>query len=116
MPAIDEILDLLAMTRYLVSNMQVKKDLLTDAKYDLLFSVEEVNKLVVSGIPFREAYQIVGKKIEAGDFEGSSRALTHSHLGSLGNLGTADIQAQKDEVWAKFGFNRVNQAIQDLLA
>lgn len=116
MPAIDEILDLLAMTRYLVSNMQVKKDLLTDAKYDLLFSVEEVNKLVVSGIPFREAYQIVGKKIEAGDFEGSSRALSHSHLGSLGNLGTADIQAQKDEVWAKFGFNRVNQAIQDLLA
>ncbi len=116
MPAIDEILDLLSMTSYLVSNMQVKKDLLQDAKYDLLFSVEEVNKLVVSGIPFREAYQIVGKKIESGDFEGSSRKLSHSHLGSMGNLGTTEIQAQKDTLWAKFGFEEVNKAIQTLLA
>ena len=116
MPAIDEILDLISMTSYLVSNMQVKKDLLQDAKYDLLFSVEEVNKLVVSGIPFREAYQIVGKKIESGDFEGSSRKLSHSHLGSMGNLGTTEIQAQKDTLWAKFGFEEVNKAIQTLLA
>jgi argininosuccinate lyase len=116
MPAIDEILDLLSMTSYLVSHMQVKKDLLKDAKYDLLFSVEEVNKLVVSGIPFREAYQIVGKKIESGDFEGSSRKLSHSHLGSIGNLGTTEIQAQKDALWAKFGFEGVNKAIQTLLA
>ena len=116
MPAIDEILDLISMTSYLVSNMQVKKDLLQDAKYDLLFSVEEVNKLVVSGIPFREAYQVVGKKIESGDFEGSSRKLSHSHLGSIGNLGTTEIQAQKDALWAKFGFEGVNKAIQTLLA
>ena len=116
MPAIDEILDLLSMTSYLVSNMQVKKDLLQDTKYDLLFSVEEVNKLVVSGIPFREAYQIVGKKIESGDFEGSSRKLSHSHLGSMGNLGITEIQAQKDTLWAKFGFEEVNKAIQTLLA
>jgi argininosuccinate lyase len=116
MPAIEEILDLISMTSYLVSNMQIKKDLLQDAKYDLLFSVEEVNKLVVSGIPFREAYQIVGKKIESGDFEGSSRKLSHSHLGSIGNLGTTEIQAQKDALWAKFGFEGVNKAIQTLLA
>jgi argininosuccinate lyase len=116
MPAIDEILDLLAMTSYLVSNMQVKKELLKEAKYDLLFSVEEVNKLVVSGIPFREAYQIVGKKIESGDFEGSSRDLSHSHLGSIGNLGLAEIKAQKEAVWSKFGFEKVNNAIQTLLA
>lgn len=116
MPAIDEILDLISMTSYLVSNMQVKKDLLQDAKYDLLFSVEEVNKLVVSGIPFRKAYQVVGKKIESGDFEGSSRKLSHSHLGSIGNLGTTEIQAQKDALWAKFGFEGVNKAIQTLLA
>jgi argininosuccinate lyase len=116
MPAIVEILDLISMTSYLVSNMQVKKDLLQDAKYDLLFSVEEVNKLVVSGIPFREAYQIVGKKIESGDFEGSSRKLSHSHLGSMGNLGTTEIQAQKNTLWAKFGFEEVNKAIQTLLA
>lgn len=116
MPAIEEILDLLSMTSYLVSHMQVKKDLLKDAKYDLLFSVEEVNKLVVSGIPFREAYQMVGKKIESGDFEGSSRELSHSHLGSIGHLGLAEIQAQKDALWAKFGFEGVNKAIQALLA
>jgi argininosuccinate lyase len=116
MPAIDEIKDCLEITQYMVSHMQVKADLLKDAKYDLLFSVEEVNKLVVTGMPFREAYVQVGKMIEAGEFNGSSREINHTHLGSIGNLGLSEIQAQKDNVWNRFGFEKVEDAIGDLLS
>ena len=116
MPAIDEIKDCLEITHYMVSHMKVKADLLKDAKYDLLFSVEEVNKLVVAGMPFREAYVQVGKMIEAGEFNGSSREINHSHLGSIGNLGLSEIQAQKDTVWSRFGFEKVEDAIDDLLS
>ena len=116
MPAIDEIKDCLEITQYMVSNMQVKADLLKDSKYDLLFSVEEVNKLVVAGMPFREAYVQVGKMIEAGKFNGSSRELNHTHLGSIGNLGLNEIQAQKDAVWSRFGFEKVEDAIDGLLS
>jgi argininosuccinate lyase len=116
MPAIDEIKDCLEITHYMVSNMKVKSDLLKDSKYDLLFSVEEVNKLVVQGMPFREAYVQVGKMIEAGEFNGSSREINHTHLGSIGNLGLAEIQSQKDAVWNRFGFEKVEDAIEDLLS
>ncbi len=116
MPAIDEIKDCLEITHYMVSNMKVKSDLLKDSKYDLLFSVEEVNKLVVQGMPFREAYVQVGKMIEAGEFNGSSREINHSHLGSIGNLGLSEIQSQKDAIWNRFGFEKVEDAIEDLLS
>lgn len=116
MPAIDEIKDCLEITHYMVSNMQVKVDLLKDSKYNLLFSVEEVNKLVVAGMPFREAYLQVGKMIETGKFNGSSRELNHTHLGSIGNLGLNEIQAQKDAVWNRFGFEKVEDAIESLLS
>jgi argininosuccinate lyase len=116
MPAIEEILDGLEITHYMVSHMKVKKDLLVDSKYDLLFSVEEVNKLVVAGMPFREAYVQVGKMIEAGEFNGSSREINHTHLGSIGNLGIPEIQAQKDVVWSRFGFEKVEEAMEDLLS
>jgi argininosuccinate lyase len=116
MPAIDEIKDCLEITHYMVTHMNAKADLLKDSKYDLLFSVEEVNKLVVAGMPFREAYVQVGKMIEAGKFNGSSRELNHTHLGSIGNLGLNEIQAQKDLVWSRFGFEKVEDAIDDLLS
>jgi argininosuccinate lyase len=116
MPAIEEIKDCLEITHYMVTHMKVKDDLLKDSKYDLLFSVEEVNKLVVAGMPFREAYVQVGKMIEAGEFNGSSREINHTHLGSIGNLGLPEIQAQKDVVWSRFGFEKVEEAMEDLLS
>lgn len=116
MPAIEEIKDCLEITHYMVTHMKVKDDLLKDSKYDLLFSVEEVNKLVVAGMPFREAYVQVGKMIEAGEFNGSSREINHTHLGSIGNLGLPEIQAQKDVVWSRFGFEKVEEAMEELLS
>jgi argininosuccinate lyase len=67
-------------------------------------------------MPFREAYVQVGKMIEAGEFNGSSREINHTHLGSIGNLGLTEIQAQKDSVWNRFGFEKVEDAIGDLLS
>lgn len=116
MPAIEEILDGLEITHYLVEHMKVKSDLLNHDKYDLLFSVEEVNRLVVQGVPFREAYQQIGKMIEEKQFDGSQRNLNHTHLGSIGNLGLDLIQAQKDTAYQRFGFDQVNHAIARLLA
>ncbi len=84
---------------------------MNDSKYDLLFSVEAVNQLVVEGMPFREAYQKVGKMIQDGEFDGSSRTINHNHLGSIGNLGLAQIQEQKNIVWNKFGFDKVEKAM-----
>ena len=111
MPAIDEIKDCLEITHYMITHMNVKPDLLKDSKYDLLFSVEEVNKLVVAGMPFREAYVQVGKMIEAGEFKGSSREINHTHLGSIGNLGLTEIQAQKDLGWSRFGFEKLKMQL-----
>ena len=116
MPAIDEILDCLHITQFMMEEIKVKKNILNDPKYDLLYSVEEVNKLVLAGIPFREAYQTVGKKIESGEFGGISKELNHSHLGSIGNLGLAEIAQQKNLIWSKFGFEKVNEAVKHLLA
>jgi argininosuccinate lyase len=100
----------------MMEEIKVKKNILNDPKYDLLYSVEEVNKLVLAGIPFREAYQTVGKKIESGEFGSISKELNHSHLGSIGNLGLAEISQQKALVWSKFGFEKVNEAVKHLLA
>ncbi len=110
MPAIEEIKDCLEITHYMMSNIKVKANLLADAKYDLLFSVEEVNKLVLSGIPFREAYQIVGNNIEKGEYSSTSRELHHTHLGSIGNLGNEEIKQLKQNAWSRFNFESAEKA------
>jgi len=116
MPAIEEIKDCLEITHYMISNIKIKPDLLADAKYDVIFSVEEVNKLVLSGVPFREAYQIVGNQIEKGEYSYKSRELHHTHLGSIGNLGNEQIQQLKNIAWARFQFEKAEKAENALLS
>ncbi|RVU23496.1 argininosuccinate lyase [Sandaracinomonas limnophila] len=116
MPAIEEIKDCLEITHYMISNIKIKPDLLADAKYDVIFSVEEVNKLVLSGVPFREAYQIVGNQIEKGEYSYKSRVLHHTHLGSIGNLGNEQIQQLKNIAWARFQFEKAEKAENALLS
>ncbi|MBC8152110.1 MAG: argininosuccinate lyase [Bacteroidetes bacterium] len=113
-PAFDELLDCLHITDFMLENLRVKPDLLADARYDLLFSVERVNELVLQGVPFREAYQIVGKEINSGQFA-ASRTLNHSHIGSLGNLGNDLITQSMEQAMAGFGQARVSAAIERLL-
>ncbi len=114
MPAFDEILNCLDMTYFMLSNIQVKEGILDDTKYDLLFSVERVNELVLQGVPFREAYKIIGNEINSNTYT-PNRDLKHSHEGSIGNLCNEQISEMMQEVIAKFGFDKVQNAIEDLL-
>ncbi|QJW88760.1 argininosuccinate lyase [Spirosoma taeanense] len=114
MPAFDEILDCLDITHFMLEHLEVKTNLLDDSKYDLLFSVERVNELVLQGVPFREAYRTVGKEIAEHTYA-PPRQLHHSHEGSLGNLGTGLIIGQMEEAMAGFGAERAQIAVQQLL-
>ena len=84
-------------------------------EYALLFSVEEVNRLVLEGMPFRDAYKQVGLNIEAGKFV-PVKKVHHTHEGSIGNLCNDQISALMQNIMDGFAFNRVNEAEQQLLS
>ncbi|MEY3819405.1 MAG: hypothetical protein RLZZ425_873, partial [Bacteroidota bacterium] len=113
-PTFTELKNCLEMASLMIQNMEVKKDILEDPKYQYLFSVEEVNKLVLTGMPFRDAYKQVGASIEAGKFTYST-ALAHTHEGSIGNIGTAIIGEKMKAVLAEMGYEKVTQRIAELL-
>jgi argininosuccinate lyase len=114
MPAFDELLDCLSITEFMLEHIQVKPNLLDEPKYDLLFSVERVNELVLQGVPFREAYRIVGKEIAEHTYVRPEQ-LNHTHEGSIGNLGTELIVAQMKQALNGFGATRAQEAIMQLL-
>ncbi|MCE7062406.1 argininosuccinate lyase [Dyadobacter sp. CY343] len=115
MPAFDEILDCLDIAAFMLENMKVKQDLLEDSKYDLLFSVERVNELVINGVPFRDAYRQVGAEIADGTYV-APRDLKHTHEGSIGNLQTAEISARMQKELAAFGYEKVQHALDKLIS
>ena len=102
-PAIEELKACLQLARLMLSNIEVKDNILSDEKYRYLFSVEVVNELVNKGIPFREAYQQVGNDIEKGTFHFDySKGLHHTHEGSIGRLNNEEIKEQMELVLQKF--------------
>lgn len=113
-PAFKTLKDCIEMAGLMLSNIEIKKDILSDEKYKYLFSVEEVNRLVNEGMPFRDAYKKVGLDIEAGNFT-YRPSVQHTHEGSIGNLCTAEIRKQMSAVIAGFPFQKVDKAINDLL-
>lgn len=90
LPAIQTLKSCLEMTTFSLKDIKVNKNILDDPKYDYLFTVEEVNKLVQQGIAFRDAYKIVGEKVEKGAFV-PDKNVNHTHKGSIGNLCLEDI-------------------------
>jgi argininosuccinate lyase len=102
------------MAVLMLSNIHVNKDILNDEKYKYLFSVEEVNKLVMKGIPFRDAYKQVGMDIENGKFSYSTD-VHHTHEGSIGNLQHEQVKRMMEEVVDRFNFSKVNNALEQLL-
>jgi len=102
-PAFKTLKDCIAMAGLMLSNIEVKKDILVDEKYKFLFSVEEVNKLVLQGTAFRDAYKKIGLDIEAGNFTYNT-SVNHSHEGSIGNLCTEQIKKQMQKVVESFPF------------
>lgn len=113
-PAIQSLKDCLRMVRLMLSNITVAENILSDPKYRFLFSVEEVNKLVLSGVPFRDAYKQVGADIASGKYNPDTK-LNHVHEGSIGNLCLDEISASMDKTIKSFGFERYRQALNRLL-
>ena len=113
-PAITSLNECLEIATFMFQNITIKADILKDKKYDYLFSVEVVNDLALQGVPFREAYKIVGEQIENGTFAPSSQ-IHHTHEGSIGNLCNEQIAASMQAVLSQFGFDKVNKAIEDLI-
>src|SRR4051812_17843190 len=114
-PAFDTLRNCIDMAGLMLGNIEIKKDILSDEKYKYLFSVEEVNKLVLQGMPFRDAYKKVGLDIEANQFTYSTD-LHHIHEGSIGNLSNDHIQQAMQKVIQKFDFGRVKIALEQLLS
>ncbi len=114
LPAFDQLLSCLRMATYIVARMRVNEHILDDARYDLMFSVEEVNRLASEGMPFRDAYKKVGLDIEAHQFT-PNKEIHHTHEGSIGNLCNDRIAALMQATYARFGFERVSEAEKKLL-
>lgn len=113
-PAITSLNECLEIATFMFQNITIKDGILKDKKYDYLFSVEVVNDLALQGVPFREAYKIVGEQIENGTFAPSGQ-INHTHEGSIGNLCNEQISTGMQRVLSQFGFGKVNKAIEDLI-
>ena len=92
-PALDTFHDVVKMTLLMLENIRVNKNILDDSKYEYLFTVEEVNRRVLEGMPFRDAYKEVGIEVNEGRFK-AGKKVSHTHKGSIGNLATKDISAK----------------------
>lgn len=114
-PAIQNLKDCLQMIQLMLANVEIKENILDDEKYKFLFSVEEVNKLVLAGMPFRDAYKKVGHDIESNQYN-PTKNLHHTHEGSLGNLCTEEIKKMMEKAVTEFNFSKTNEAIEKLIA
>lgn len=114
LPAFDELKDCIRMVTHMMREVKVNDHILDDEKYALLFSVEEVNRRVLEGTPFRDAYKQVGLEIEAGKFS-PDKKINHTHEGSIGNLCNEAISALMQNIIDGFSFDRISQAEEKLL-
>ena len=114
LPTFDELKDCLRMVTLMLEHITVNEHILDDTRYDLMFSVEEVNRLATNGMPFRDAYKKVGLDIEAGKFT-PTKSVAHTHEGSIGNLCNDRICALMDDVVKSFNFEKVDMAVEKLV-
>jgi argininosuccinate lyase len=115
LPAFRELQSCIHMMTYMLKNIMVKDNILKDEKYSYLFSVEAVNNEVLQGVPFREAYKKVGSSITDGSFK-APETVKHTHEGSIGNLSNDNIIELMTHVVQEFKFQRVTNAVNDLVA
>ncbi len=114
LPAFDELDDCLHMVNQMMSQIEVNTHIVDDPRYNFMFSVEEVNRRVQAGVPFRDAYKQVGLEIEAGHFT-PDKHIVHTHEGSMGNLCNDRITALMQQTVASFDFARAQEAEARLL-
>lgn len=114
LPAFGELKDCIAMATYIIKRIEVNKEILTDSRYDAMFSVEEVNRLATEGMPFRDAYKKVGLDIEAGTFS-PNKNIHHTHEGSIGNLCNDRITLLMENICSAMDFDKSRKAEKSLL-
>lgn len=114
LPAFDVIKSCISITAYVLPKIKIRKDILNDKKYDFIFSVEEVNKLVEEGMPFREAYQKIAMDIEKGKYN-PKRKVYHKHEGSIHNLCNDKIAERMRNIIREFNFRKTEESIKHLL-
>lgn len=113
-PALQSLKECLSISRFAISEMKIADGIIDDPKYDYLFTVEAVNRLVLGGMPFRDAYRQVGAQVEDGTYQ-ADRHVAHTLLGSIGNLANEQIWAKAQREYERFNFERVEEAYQGLL-
>lgn len=113
-PTFEEINDCLSMVGRMMKEVKVNESILDDEKYLYIFSVEEVNRLVLEGMPFRDAYKKVGLDIEKGHFT-HNKQVTHTHEGSIGNLCNDKIAKLKEDIIQQFNVDVVDKKLTALL-
>lgn len=113
-PAITTLKECMTMADYMLQHIIVKEGILEERKYDYIFSVEVVNNMVLSGVPFRDAYRQIGLDIEEGTYS-PDRNVNHTHEGSIGNLCLSNIEQLMNEVVAGFDFTTFLDAEQRLV-
>ena len=114
LPAFDELKHIIDMVNAMMAQVKVNEHILDDSRYDLMFSVEEVNRLTREGMPFRDAYKKVGLDIEAGKFS-PVKAVDHTHEGSIGNPCNEEITRLYRLVLDSFDFETYHKAFSSLL-
>ncbi|HET6559788.1 MAG TPA: argininosuccinate lyase [Prolixibacteraceae bacterium] len=113
-PSFQELNDCISIAGFAIDRMTISKDLLADKRYKYVFSVEDVNKLVIQGVPFRDAYKQVGGQINQGTYE-PTRSIEHTHQGSIGNLCLDQITDRMKSIVEGYDFCKVENAFTSLL-
>ena len=114
-PSFAELKSCLSIACFAISNMKVNDKILEDNRYENIYSVEEVNRLVIQGVPFREAYRQIGESIRKNDFH-PDKSINHTHEGSIGNLCLPRIRKRMDQIIESFNFQKVETAFKQLLS
>ncbi len=114
-PAFAELKSCLSIASFAITNIGINENIMDDVRYENIYSVEAVNKLVLEGTPFREAYLQVGASIKNGDFR-PEKTIDHTHEGSIGNLCLVQIVSKMDVIRSGFNFNRAEYAFTELLS
>jgi len=97
-----------------LGEIKVNKNIIDDSKYRFIFSVEYVNREVLNGIPFRDAYRKVASEIENGTFR-SDMKINHSHIGSIGNLCNDKIRDKFEKARKEIRYDKAEKALKDLI-
>jgi argininosuccinate lyase len=114
LPVFDEMIEIIKAMHIGTSKLQIRKEILENPLYDCIFTVEKVNEYVLQGKAFRDAYVIVAKQVEEGNFK-PDRKMHHTHEGSMGNLCNDKIKEKFDKIFGRFDFESVRQIEKRLL-